>query len=434
MSWVKIAVIALMVIGALIVCWTFDVWAAAFLGVLFAVSLNGPASWIRSKWRMPAWAATLLSMLMVLTVLTGLGLLIGPQLVGQADEMGEKLPAAMEKSLDWLDERKWGRNVVRHGESLSGLSSDQLTGERDANVAHVGIGPGVATEGSQQQPFAEVARDSSETGPRVDAAEDVAAVGPPDDAQVQSGNSGDSGASPGPLKSMVLPMLKTLTKMLSVTAVTMMLLGVSFIVTLYVALNPDVYRRGVLWMIPAKHEAVATLTMDRMGVSLRWWMLGRLASMAAIGILTSLGMWLIGMPAPLALGALAGLLSFVPNVGPIIAAVPGLLLAVPEGPWTLLSALGVYVVAQIIESNLITPLVDQYTVTTPPAVVIIAQVIMGVLAGVWGVLIATPLLVVVMVLTQQLYVREYIKKPINVIGSDDDETSQGGTDSPQVPR
>ena len=156
--------------------------------------------------------------------------------------------------------------------------------------------------------------------------------------------------------------------------------------------------------------------------------------MLAIGLLTSLGMWLIGMPAPLALGTLAGLLSFVPNIGPIVAATPGVLLAVPDGPWMLLSVVGVYVTAQMIESNVIDPLVDQYTVTTPPAVLIVAQVIMGVLAGVWGLLIATPLLVVVMVLTQQLYIDGYIRKPIKVIGStEEDETPDEEMES-QPPR
>jgi predicted PurR-regulated permease PerM len=152
-------------------------------------------------------------------------------------------------------------------------------------------------------------------------------------------------------------------------------------------------------------------------VAMRWWMIGRLASMTVIGVLTSLGMWLIGMPAPIALGALAGLLSFVPNVGPIVASVPGLLLGLGEGSWMVLWALGVYIVVQLVESNAITPLVEQYAVSVPPGVMIVTQFIFAVLAGVWGMIVATPLLVVAMVLVQQLYVREGLHKPIKVTGS-----------------
>jgi predicted PurR-regulated permease PerM len=314
------------------------------------------------------------------------------------------------------------------------MSATELKGEATGDDERIVMSATHTSDAPLQQPLAAAySAESSEASPVSDAPGLAAADGQTDSAQESTGvgnsNSDDNSDSADHVKHVILPIFQTMATMLSVTAWTIMLLLVSFVITLYVALNPDVYRRGILWMIPSEHEAVATLTMARMCVTLRWWMLGRLASMLAIGLLTSLGMWLIGMPAPLALGALAGLLSFVPNIGPIVAAVPGLFLAVPDGAWMLLSALGVYVVAQIVESNLISPLVDQYTVTTPPAVLIVGQVIMGVLAGAWGVLIATPLLVVVLVLIQQLYVREYIQKPIKVIGSTDSEPPERGSDS-----
>ncbi len=442
MSWVKIAVVAFVVISLLVVCLTFEVWAAAFLGLLFAISLNGPAEWIRSKWHMPPWAATLLTALMVLVVLTGLGFVIGPPIVGQVEELGKELPAAMEKSLDWLEERKWGRTVVRQVESLTGVSKQALTNEGEAKDGDKVLSQGLTKNAEQQQLLAaKDAVDSSETPPVSETSDHTAAGGQTDSAQDQSDNGDGNGKGKGDgdgkgdgadhTRSMVLAILQTLGTMFSVSAWTIMLLVVSFVVTLYVALDPEVYRRGILWMIPSDHEEAATLTMARICVALRWWMLGRLASMLAVGLLTSLGMWLIGMPVPLALGALAGLLSFVPNIGPIVAAVPGLLVAVPDGPWMFLSALGVYVVAQIIESNLISPLVDQYTVATPPAVLIFAQVIMGMLAGVWGAVIASPLLVVVLVLTQQLYVRGCLKKPIKGHGNPEGEAPDEETDNQQ---
>jgi predicted PurR-regulated permease PerM len=195
---------------------------------------------------------------------------------------------------------------------------------------------------------------------------------------------------------------------------------VSLVVALFLAFDPRVYERGVIWLVPGRHEAIAHKTMHRLSRALRWWMLGRLTSMTAVGILTSLGMWAIGMPAPMALGAIAGLLSFVPNIGPIAAAVPGLILAVPLGPWMILGAAGVYLGAQLIESNALNPLIAQYAVSVPPGLLIVTQVILATLGGIWGMVIATPLLVVVMTLVQQLYIREGLKDPIEVTGTKPD--------------
>jgi predicted PurR-regulated permease PerM len=123
------------------------------------------------------------------------------------------------------------------------------------------------------------------------------------------------------------------------------------------------------------------------------------------------------MPAPLALGAIAGLLSFVPNIGPIIAALPGLLLALGQSPWMVLWAGCIYLAAQLVESNAISPLVDQFAIAVPPGVVIVTQFVFAALGGVWGMIISTPLLVVVMVLVQELYINRVLRKQIEVTGS-----------------
>jgi len=428
MSWTKLTTIGLLGIILVLICLTFEVWAAAFLGLVFALCLNGPAQWLRSRWPMPAWAATTLTIAMVLVVLTGLGLVIGPPLVRQADEMGRTLPAAAEKSLDWLEQQEWGKVIAQHAVSFVGQPVDQTSiGSALSDSPAVG-NQAPTTEPSQQQPqSAEHAMGSSDTGAVSDTSNEVIAgsepVTPP--AQPAAGTGGEGRGSTDQARSVIIPIVKTMFAMISVTGWHFMLVVISLVITVFIALNPEVYRRGVMWLIPVEHEAVAKLTMSRMCTALRWWMLGRLASMLVIGLLTSLGMWMIGMPSPLALGTLAGLLSFVPNAGPILAGAPGVLLALPEGPWMVFAALSVYMVTQAIDSELISPLVDQYTITIPPAVLIITQIVMAVLTGAWGVLIATPLLVVVLVLTQQLYVREYLKKPIKAIGTTDEEVQDG---------
>lgn len=375
MSWTQLAVSGLILLGLLIVCMTHQVWAAASLGVLFALGLNGPGEWLRKHVRMPAWVATGLVLLVVLGTLTGLGWTIGPSLAGQADELARELPNATQNMVSWLERRPWGQRVIEQAVDWSGISQDDLDEVRGKSDG------------------------ASEPSPR------------PDESQEQTESDSEAQA-PGP-GTILQPVFKAL----SLTAQTVTLILVSLVVMLFVAFDPNVYQRGVLWLVPKRYEAITGETMERLTVALRWWMAGRLGSMVAVGVITSLGMWMIGMPAPMALGALAGLLSFVPNIGPVVAAIPGLLLALGTGPLMAVWALGVYIVAQIIESNVITPLVDQYAVSVPPGVLIVTQFVIATLAGIWGMIVATPLLVVIIVLVQQLYIREGLDKPIEVTGT-----------------
>lgn len=394
MSWSKLAVAGLTIVGLLIIWMTHQIWAAVFLGVLFALSLNGPAEWLRERVRMPAWLATLLVLLVVLATLAGLGWMIGSPLGGQVDDLTRKLPAATARVLTWLEQRSWGRGILQHAEDWSGMSRQEMQEAGDS--LSPSSAQGLRTpQGEQPQADARVRQQENEQAKPQDETKSTGASGRPN----------------------FVPILESIAGALSLTVTTGALLMVTLVMTLFVAFDPDVYYHGVLWLVPKQHEAMARRTMARLCVAMRWWMIGRLVSMLAVGVITSLGMWLIGMPAPMALGALAGLLSFVPNIGPVVAAVPGLLLALGQGPWMVLGASCVYIGAQLIESNAITPLVDQYAVSVPPGLLVVTQFVFAILTGVWGMVIATPLLVVAMVLVQQLYIREGLQKPFEVTGS-----------------
>ena len=185
----------------------------------------------------------------------------------------------------------------------------------------------------------------------------------------------------------------------------------------YLAAQPGLYRKGLLLLFPPgdsrKHVAD---TLDASGAALRLWLLGQLVAMAFLFVLTGLGLWAIGVPAALALALLAGLAQFVPLIGPIVAAVPALLIALSEGwrivTWTLM----LYVAIQQVESNVITPLVQRQAVSLPPAVTLFAVVAFGLLFGPLGILFATPLAVVVLVTVKKLWVRETLGEPTEVPG------------------
>jgi predicted PurR-regulated permease PerM len=138
---------------------------------------------------------------------------------------------------------------------------------------------------------------------------------------------------------------------------------------------------------------------------LRRWLLGQLVSMVVVGVATAIGLWMVGVPMPFALGMLSGLLDFVPVIGPLAAAVPGVLVAFPQGPDVALWAVVVYLVVQFCEGHFIVPLVQRWAVSLPPAVGLLGAVVFGLLFGLIGVLFAMPLLVVVVSLVEDLYVR-----------------------------
>jgi predicted PurR-regulated permease PerM len=128
--------------------------------------------------------------------------------------------------------------------------------------------------------------------------------------------------------------------------------------------------------------------------------------MSIVGCLTGLGACLIGLPTPLALGAIAGLAEFILTIGPILGAVPAVLLAFTEGTHMVVWTLLLYAAIQQLESNLITPLAQQRMVTIPPALLLFAAIALGLLFGSMGLILAGPLTVIGYIAIERLYVRD----------------------------
>lgn len=175
------------------------------------------------------------------------------------------------------------------------------------------------------------------------------------------------------------------------------------LIALYLSFSPRSYYNSSIALAPARHREGMRTALRDSGKALRGWLVGQLVAMVSVGVLTGVGLWLVGVPNALILGVVAGLLEFVPILGPFVAAVPGVLLAFAVGPTTALYAALVYLVVQQLEGGLITPLAQRWAVELPPALALLSVVVFGVLFGLPGVLFATPLTVVLMVLTQRFY-------------------------------
>jgi predicted PurR-regulated permease PerM len=185
-------------------------------------------------------------------------------------------------------------------------------------------------------------------------------------------------------------------------------LAVILVLTVFLVANPDLYRRGAVLLVPPGQRNLVEDTLSAVARSLRGWFLGQIASMALLGVTVGLGLFGLGIDLWLALAVLTALLTFVPFLGPLVATVPIVAVAFAQGSQTGLIVLAGYIVIQTIEGNFITPMIQQQAVDLAPALLIATQVLLSLVFGLPGLILAAPLTIVAMVMVRKLWVEHMI--------------------------
>ena len=183
------------------------------------------------------------------------------------------------------------------------------------------------------------------------------------------------------------------------------------VVGIYLAADPALYRRGALRLLPVERRPVVDEALRSAGHGLQRWLLGQTLSMAAIGAMTAFGLAVLGLPMALTLGLIAGLLAFVPFFGAVTSGLLVVLLSFPHGPHVALQAALLCLAIQQIEEFVLLPFIQRWAVSLPPAVGLLGTVVFSLLFGLPGALVATPLLLVVMILVRQLWVHRVADRP-----------------------
>ncbi len=185
---------------------------------------------------------------------------------------------------------------------------------------------------------------------------------------------------------------------------------------IFLAAQPHFYATGALELFPEGRRPLIGKAMSESEKALRLWLKGQLIAMAVVGTLTGVGLWFLGMPSALLLGLIAGLLEFVPYIGPILSSVPAILLALAVSPDLALWVALLYFAVQQFEGYLLTPLVQQYAVELPGVLLLFSLLAFGILFGTLGIILAAPLTVVTYVLVKRLYVIQTLKTPTPIPG------------------
>jgi predicted PurR-regulated permease PerM len=186
----------------------------------------------------------------------------------------------------------------------------------------------------------------------------------------------------------------------------------------FFAISPRIYVSAIVHLFPIPQRPRVEEVFTESARALRSWLLSRVISMAVVGLGTALGLWIAGVPLAFGLGLIAGVLSFIPNIGPVLAAIPGVLVGLSESPTTALWALGIYLAVQAVDNYVVTPLVSQRAVDLPAAAQLAAQLILGIAAAGLGVFMAIPLMIVIIVAVQAFYVRGVLGDRVPLLGQE----------------
>lgn len=200
----------------------------------------------------------------------------------------------------------------------------------------------------------------------------------------------------------------------ALTGVLLVLVG-----AIYLALDPDLYVRGALLLVPPAFRPNIARAFAESGRALRAWLLGQLIAMVLIGVLTTFGLLLVHSPSPIVLGLFAGLAEFVPIVGPLIGALPALLTALSVNPHQVFVTAVVFVVIQQLEGNAIQPFIQRRLVAIAPVVGLFVLAGLSLLFGPVGLLLAAPLTVMIVVWVKALYVRDFLGEIVDPTAADE---------------
>jgi predicted PurR-regulated permease PerM len=356
-----------------------------FLGILFAIAVSAGVDQLE-RLRIPRGVGAALIVLAFFGLLVGFGAWLAPTLRSQGRDLRQKLPQAIDRVEEWVNKRQSGFFGILLGGSDAAAPPAGSTGG-DTSAAQPAPGARAAAPGSGQT------TQTTQTTPRT------------------AGGQASPQAQPAPqLHQTIQEKLSGASRYLFpfLTHTVEALGGILIVVflSIYLAADPQLYRRGVLALIPDRRRAQAALVMDRVATVLRKWLVTQLIAMLVIGSVTTVVLLILKVEAAFALGVLAGLFEFIPTVGPLLSAIPAVAMGFLDSPEKAGVVAAAYWGIQFLENHILIPLLMKGGMDLPPALTVITQALLALVFGFLGLMVAVPLLATVMVMVQVLYVEQ----------------------------
>ena len=389
-----IILLCLLIAGVFV--YTFNVFLLLMAAVVLAVYLRLIANKLRSWTGWKDGICFGLSILITLILLGGLSWLVGAKVEQQVTDLKDRMPQMKEKLSDLLDRyptvKKFASQYVNFDSGILSTGGSE-SGEPNAQAGQ--------SNNQQQQPAQAATVQQSDSAQQ--AQPDVASQSTPD--AVSPGPPGTS-AQPRQSGGQGSGVSGFISRAFSGTFGLLGDLYVLMFLGIFLGAAPREYVDGVVGMVPEGGQSRARKILESTGENLKSWFKGMTYSVLITFALTAIGLLIIGVDLWLILAIAAGLLTFIPNFGPIISWIPAVLVGFLDSPQTALWITVLYVIIQTVESNILTPMIQKKMINTPAALLLFFQMVMGALSSGWGVVMATPLLVVIMTVVQQLYLKE----------------------------
>jgi len=374
------------------------VFLTAFLGVLFGLAVSAGVDWLRTRVRAPRGLLAALIVLGAAGAIVGFFVVSGPVLATQSQELQTKLPEAIDKIDQWAQSKGFLGSLIRAGSG----SSTTAPGPAPQPVQ----GPATPAERPTGAAPRQIPTDSA-----------LAAAG------AKTGAS--TAAPPETLKQRILEQLAGLTRylfgFLSSTISVFAGLVLILVLSIYIGADPDTYHDGLMKLFPRPWRNRAGEVLTAISLALRKWLVTQLIAMMVIGVVSTIVLLILGVNAAVPLGVIAGLLEFVPTVGPILSALPAIAMGFVDSPQKALAVIVAYIAIQQMENYLLIPFLMREGVDLPPALTIIAQAVMALIFGFLGLLCAVPLLAASMVAVKMLYVQDVVGEPVEVFEDLEDD-------------
>ena len=377
-----------------------------FLGVLFGLAVEGGVDKLQ-RFRIPRGIGASLIVAGFFALLFGLCAWMAPTLREQARELRTRLPQAIDKVEEWFNARRRGMfGLILGGSEVAGTPGGQAAqGAPGRRVA-----PG-DTAAARTDTVVIVFDTNTVVRPAESA--------PPTQGAQQEGEEGRRREPGRGLSDRLGQQFGTVTRYLfpflsSTIAVFAGILLIVFL-AIYIGAEPDVYHAGLMHLFPHHARRRAGEVLSAMATVLRRWLVTQLIAMFTIGTITTITLLALDVKAAFALGALAGLLEFVPTIGPLLSAIPAVAMGFLDSPDKALAVAIAYGAIQFLENHLLIPLLMKGGVNLPPALTIVTQALMALLFGFLGLMVAVPLLAAILVPVKMLYVEGVVGDDVEVL-------------------